>query len=292
MVLKLIVATRKSNLAQTQTDLVINMIKEKHNVECEKLLMETLGDKILDKTLDKIGGKGLFVKEIEMALLENKAHIAVHSMKDVPYDVPEMFEIAAIPEREDVRDVFVSRDETPFMELPRGAKVGTSSRRRAAQLILLRPDVEIVPIRGNVQTRIRKIQELNLQGTVLAAAGLKRLNMENLITNHFEASEMVPAIGQGALGLEIKKGSEVLDVIKNIEHRETRVCVEAERSFMRELKGDCHSTIGAYAILEKDLMYIVGVYEIGGKIVKKDIEGNVEAFKELGENLAKKIINA
>lgn len=290
--MKLIVATRKSNLAQTQTDLVINMIKEKHNVECEKLLMETLGDKILDKTLDKIGGKGLFVKEIEMALLENKANIAVHSMKDVPYDVPEMFEIAAIPEREDARDVFVSRDKTPFMELPKGARIGTSSRRRAAQLILLRPDVEIVPIRGNVQTRIRKIQELNLQGTVLAAAGLKRLNMENLITNYFEVSEMVPAIGQGALGLEIKKGSEVLDVIKNIEHRETRVCVEAERSFMRELKGDCHSTIGAYAILEKDLMYIVGVYEIGGKIVKKDIEGNVEAFKELGENLAKKIINA
>ncbi len=292
MVLKLIVATRKSNLAQTQTDLVINMIKEKYDVECEKLLMETLGDKILDKTLDKIGGKGLFVKEIEMALLENKANIAVHSMKDVPYDVPEMFEIAAIPEREDARDVFVSRDKTPFMELPKGARIGTSSRRRAAQLILLRPDVEIVPIRGNVQTRIRKIQELNLQGTVLAAAGLKRLNMENLITNYFEVSEMVPAIGQGALGLEIKKGSEVLDVIKNIEHRETRVCVEAERSFMRELKGDCHSTIGAYAILEKDLMYIVGVYEIGGKIVKKDIEGNVEAFKELGENLAKKIINA
>jgi hydroxymethylbilane synthase len=292
MFLKLIVATRKSNLAQTQTDLVINMIKEKYDVECEKLLMETLGDKILDKTLDKIGGKGLFVKEIEMALLENKANIAVHSMKDVPYDVPEMFEIAAIPEREDARDVFVSRDKTPFMELPKGARIGTSSRRRAAQLILLRPDVEIVPIRGNVQTRIRKIQELNLQGTVLAAAGLKRLNMENLITNYFEVSEMVPAIGQGALGLEIKKGSEVLDVIKNIEHRETRVCVEAERSFMRELKGDCHSTIGAYAILEKDLMYIVGVYEIGGKIVKKDIEGNVEAFKELGENLAKKIINA
>lgn len=292
MILKLIVATRKSNLAQTQTDLVINMIKEKHNVECEKLLMETLGDKILDKTLDKIGGKGLFVKEIEMALLEDKANIAVHSMKDVPYDVPEMFEIAVIPEREDVRDVFVSRDETPFMELPKGAKVGTSSRRRAAQLILLRPDVEIVPIRGNVQTRIRKIQELDLQGTVLAAAGLKRLNMENVITNYFQASEMVPAIGQGALGLEIKKGSEVLEVIKDIEHRETRLCVEAERSFMRELKGDCHSTIGAHAILEKDLMYIVGVYEIDGTIVKKDIEGNAEAFKELGKNLAKKIINA
>lgn len=290
--MKLIVATRKSSLAQTQTDLVINMIKEKHNVECEKLLMDTLGDKILDKTLDKIGGKGLFVKEIEMALLEDRAHIAVHSMKDVPYEIPPMFTMAAIPEREDVRDVFVSRDETPFMELPKRAKVGTSSRRRAAQLKLLRPDVEIVPIRGNVQTRIRKIEEMNLHGTILAAAGLKRLNMENVITNYFEAMDIVPAIGQGALGLETKVESEAIEIVKDIEHRKTRICVEAERSFMRELKGDCHSTIGAYAILEKDLMYVVGIYEIGGRIIKKDIEGNAEAFEELGKNLAKKIINA
>ncbi|KAJ50339.1 hydroxymethylbilane synthase [Clostridium tetanomorphum] len=290
--MNLIVATRKSCLAQTQTDLVINMIKEKHGIECEKLLMETLGDKILDKILDKIGGKGLFVKEIEMSLLENRADIAVHSMKDVPYEIPEMFEIAAIPTREDVRDVFVSRDKTPFMELPKGGKVGTSSRRRAAQLKLLRPDIEVVPIRGNVQTRIRKIEELNLNGTILAAAGLKRLNMEDVITNYFDPTEMVPAIGQGALGLEIKKESEVKKFIKDLDHIKTRLCVEAERSFMRELKGDCHSTIGAYAILEKDLMYIVGIYEIGGRIVKKDIEGKAEAFEELGKNLAKKIMNA
>ncbi|WP_315116163.1 hydroxymethylbilane synthase [uncultured Clostridium sp.] len=287
--MKLILATRKSILAQTQTDLIIDMIKEKNNVECEKLLIETLGDKILDKTLDKIGGKGLFIKEIEMALLEDKAHIAVHSMKDMPYEILEEFQIAAIPKREDVRDVFISADGTPFMDLPEGAKVGTSSRRRASQLKLLRPDVEIVPIRGNVQTRIRKIKELNLHGTVLASAGLNRLGMEDVITNYFEVTEMVPAIGQGALGVETKVGSEAYEYVKHIDHEESRICVEAERSFMKELKGDCHSTIGANAIIKGDMLYMVGIFEVNGKIVKKDIEGKKEDFINLGKNLAKKI---
>ncbi|MBU5485591.1 hydroxymethylbilane synthase [Clostridium sp. MSJ-11] len=287
--MKLILATRKSILAQTQTDLIIDMIKEKNNVECEKLLIETLGDKILDKTLDKIGGKGLFIKEIEMALLEDKAHIAVHSMKDMPYEILEEFQIAAIPKREDVRDVFISADGTPFMDLPEGAKVGTSSRRRASQLKLLRPDVEIVPIRGNVQTRIRKIKELNLHGTVLASAGLNRLGMEDVVTNYFEVTEMVPAIGQGALGVETKVGSEAYEYVKHIDHEESRICVEAERSFMRELKGDCHSTIGANAIIKGDMLYMVGIFEVNGKIVKKDIEGKKEDFINLGKNLAKKI---
>lgn len=290
--MKLLVATRKSILAQTQTDLVLDMIRKNHNIECEKLLMDTLGDQILDKTLDKIGGKGLFVKEIELSLLEDKAHAAVHSMKDVPYEVPPMFYIAAVPKREDVRDVFVSRDNTPFMELPKGAKVGTSSRRRAAQLQILRPDIEIVPIRGNVHTRLRKIEELNLGGTILAAAGLKRLGMENVITNYFEPEEMVPAIGQGALGIEIKKKSHVINYLKDLEDEQTRICVEAERSFMRELKGDCHSTIGAHAIMEKDYMHITGIFEVNNKIVKKDIEGKTENFEQLGKDLANKIINA
>ncbi|MEW9095185.1 MAG: hydroxymethylbilane synthase [Clostridiaceae bacterium] len=287
--MKLILATRKSILAQTQTDLIINMIKEKHNVECEKLLIETLGDKILDRTLDKIGGKGLFIKEIEMALLEDKAHIAVHSMKDMPYEILEEFQIAAVPKREDVRDAFISADGTPFMDLPKGAKVGTSSRRRASQLKLLRPDVDIVPIRGNVQTRIRKIKELNLHGTVLASAGLNRLGMEDVITNYFEVTEMVPAIGQGALGVETKVGSEAYEYVKHIDNEESRICVEAERSFMKELKGDCHSTIGANAIIKGDMLYMVGIFEVGGKIVKKDIEGKKEEFINLGKNLAKKI---
>lgn len=287
--MKLILATRKSILAQTQTDMVIEGIKNKHEVECEKLLIETLGDKILDRTLDKIGGKGLFIKEIEAALLEDKAHIAVHSMKDMPYELHEELKIAAVPEREDVRDVFISNDGTPFMELPKGAKVGTSSRRRASQLKLLREDIEIVPIRGNVQTRIRKIKELGLNGTVLAAAGLNRLDMKDVATHYFEINQMIPAIGQGALGVETRIGARSFDYVKHLDHTDTRICVEAERSFMKELKGDCQSTIGAHAKLYGDMIYMVGIYEIGGRIIKKDIEGKREEFINLGKNLAKKI---
>ncbi|MCR1971439.1 hydroxymethylbilane synthase [Clostridium cochlearium] len=290
--MKLIVATRRSILAQTQTDLVIREIEKNNEVKCEKLLIQTLGDKILDKTLDKIGGKGLFIKEIEKALLDGKAHMAVHSMKDVPYEVPSMFYIGAIPKREDVRDAFISRDGTKFMDLPSGAKIGTSSRRRASQLKLLRPDIEVVPIRGNVQTRLRKIEEMNLAGTILAVSGLKRLNMEDVITDYFSPEEMVPAIGQGALGIEIKKYDDVIDYIKDIDHEETRICVEGERSFMEALNGDCHSTIGAHAIVENDLMHITGIFEVNGRIVKKDIEGKKEEYKQLGKTLAYKIIKA
>lgn len=287
--MKLILATRKSILAQTQTNLIIDAIQKKHEVECEKLLIETLGDKILDRSLDKIGGKGLFIKEIEGALIDDRAHIAVHSMKDMPYEIHPELRIVAIPQREDVRDVFISADGTPFMELPKGAKVGTSSRRRASQLKLLREDIEIVPIRGNVQTRIRKIQELSLHGTVLAAAGLNRLDMGDIVTNYFEIKDMIPAVGQGALGVEIKIGAEAYNYVNHIDHMETRICVEAERSFMRELKGDCQSTIGAHATIHGDMLYMVGIFEVGGRIVKKDIEGKCEDFINLGKNLAKKI---
>lgn len=290
--MKLIVATRRSILAQTQTDLVIREIEKNNEVKCEKLLIQTLGDKILDKTLDKIGGKGLFIKEIEKALLDGKAHMAVHSMKDVPYEVPSMFYIGAIPKREDVRDAFISGDGTKFMDLPSGSKIGTSSRRRASQLKLLRPDIEVVPIRGNVQTRLRKIEEMNLAGTILAVSGLKRLNMEDVITDYFSPEEMVPAIGQGALGIEIKKYDDVIDYIKDIDHEETRICVEGERSFMEALNGDCHSTIGAHAIVENDLMHITGIFEVNGRIVKKDIEGKKEEYRQLGKTLADKIIKA
>lgn len=288
--MNIIVATRKSALAQTQTGLVINDIEKSHNVKCEKLLIETIGDKILDRSLDKIGGKGLFIKEIEVALLEDKAHIAVHSMKDMPYELPLDFIIGAVPEREDVRDVLVSRDNMKFKDLPKEAKIGTSSRRRASQLKLLRPDLEIVPIRGNVQTRIDKIEKLGLHGTILAAAGLKRLQMEHVIAEYFNPQDLVPAVGQGALGIEIKSGSTYIKYIENMDDKFTRICVEAERSFMRELKGDCHSTIGAYAEISGSDMNIVGIFEVNGKVVKKDIVGNVEDYINLGKKLAEKIM--
>ena len=183
------IGTRRSELAQVQANSIMTMIKEKFDIDSRKVLIETKGDKILNVTLDKIGGKGLFVKEIEYEMLEQKVDMAVHSMKDVPYDVPKEFEIVAIPVREDVRDAFVGFNNISFYDLGEGARIGTSSIRRGAQIKILRPDVKIVPIRGNVQTRIAKIKKENLDGIILAAAGLKRLGMEDIITNYFSVDE-------------------------------------------------------------------------------------------------------
>ena len=288
--MKINIGTRRSELAQVQANTVMAMIKERFNLDSEKLLIETKGDKILDVTLDKIGGKGLFVKEIEVAMLEQRADIAVHSMKDVPYDIPEEFEIVAIPVREDVRDAFVAFNNISFYDLPMGARIGTSSIRRGAQIKLLRPDVEIVPIRGNVQTRIMKIEKENLDGIMLAAAGLKRLNMESIITNYFEPTDMIPAVGQGALGIEMVKNHPQISIIRELDCYEARICVEAERSFMAILHGDCHACIGAYAYLEGETMHMLAVYEVDGKIIKKQLSGEKNNYIELGIALATKIL--
>lgn len=288
--MKINIGTRRSELAQVQANTIITMIKEKFNIDSEKVLIETKGDKILNVTLDKIGGKGLFVKEIEYAMLEQKADIAVHSMKDVPYDIPEEFEIVAIPVREDVRDAFVAFNNISFYDLPKGARIGTSSIRRGTQIKILRPDVEIVPIRGNVQTRIAKIEKENLDGIILAAAGLKRLGMENIITNYFDPMEIVPAIAQGALGIEMVKKHPQLSIIKELDCYDARICVDAERSFMATLNGDCHDCIGAYAYLDNDVMHMLGVYRVNGKIVKKQLSGDKNGYIKLGAALANKIL--
>lgn len=286
------IATRKSSLAQLQTEIVMGILEKNFNMKCQKVLIETTGDKRLDIALNKIGGKGLFLKEIELALLQNEADAAVHSMKDVPFDVPEDFEIAAVLEREDVRDAFVSLNNIHFEDLPVGARVGTSSNRRAAQVKLLRPDLDIVAIRGNIQTRIKKIKEQDLQGIVLAAAGIKRLKLEELVTEYFPIEKMVPAIGQGALGVEIKKQSQYKNFFTQLNDEDTRVCVEAERSFMRTLNGDCHSTIGAYARIEGNLINIIGVFMVDGRLIKKDITGSRENYMILGQKLAEDIVNS
>jgi len=288
--LKINIGTRRSELAQVQANTIIALIKEKFDIDGEKVLIETKGDKILNVTLDKIGGKGLFVKEIEVAMLDQKADMAVHSMKDVPYDVPEEFEIVAIPLREDVRDVFVAFNNISFYDLPKGARIGTSSIRRATQIKLIRPDVEIVPIRGNVQTRISKIEKENLDGIILAAAGLKRLGMEKIITNYFDVMEIVPAIAQGALGIEMVKNHPQISLIRKLDNYDARICVDAERSFMATLNGDCHDCIGAYAYLDNDLMHMLGVYRVSGKIVKKQLSGDKNSYIKLGELLAKNIL--
>lgn len=286
----LIIATRKSKLAQTQTEIVMKNLKDKFNIDSEKLLIVTEGDRKLDVSLDKIGGKGLFVKDIELALLDKRAAGAVHSMKDVPYELSDEFEIAAITEREDIRDVLISKDNIPFKELRKGAIIGTSSIRRACQLKLLRNDLEIVSIRGNVQTRLEKMKTQNLDGIILAAAGLKRLNEENLITEYFDPTEFLPAVAQGALGIECLKISEAKEYFKKLEDLNAKLTVEAERSFMKSLNGDCHSLIGAYSEIQGNDLYMIGIYDVAGRIVKKDILGNKDKHIELGRKLAQKIL--
>jgi hydroxymethylbilane synthase len=289
---KLRIATRKSRLAQIQADRVIERITAHSEIECKKVLITTKGDKILHVALNKIGGKGLFVKDIETAILEGRADAAVHSMKDVPYQIPEGFEIAAMLAREDVRDAFVSRGNRQFFDLPPGARIGTGSRRRLMQIQQLRPDIEVVPIRGNVQTRLAKIETEALDGIILAAAGLKRLGLESVVTEFFDPWSFVPAVGQGSLGLEILKESEYAEFFKELDEPVVRMCVGAERSFLQTLEGDCHTAVGAYARLEGTQMHIVGIFEISGQLVKDEITGDREDYLQLGQQLAQNILVA
>ena len=288
----LILATRKSALAQTQTETVMKLLKDKENIDSKKLLVVTEGDKRLDVSLNKIGGKGLFTKDIEIALLEKRAHAAVHSMKDVPYEMGEDFELIAMPEREDVRDVLVCSSGLKLDQLPNGAIIGTSSIRRAAQIKSIRNDLNIVPIRGNVGTRLEKMRNEGMDGIILAAAGLKRLGMEDIITEYLNPEIFVPAVSQGALGIECLKNGEYNKYFRELDNKDVRVTVEAERSFMRELNCGCHSLIGAYATLDGNDIYIIGTYEVNGTIVKKDILGKKEDNIELGRKLAQKILKA
>ncbi len=290
--MEFILATRKSALAQTQTETVMKLLKKVHNIESEKLLIVTEGDRRLDVTLDKIGGKGVFVKEIEIALLEERAHAAVHSMKDMPYEMPEGFEIIAMPEREDVRDALISINGESLMELRQGAIIGTSSIRRARQLKAIRNDLNIVPIRGNVGTRLEKMKNEGMDGIILAAAGLKRLGMEDIISEYLNPEIFVPAVSQGALGIEVLSNSEYKQYFRALDNREVRIQLDAERSFMKTLNGDCHSLIGAYAQIQGDDLYIIGTYEVNGKIVRKDIMGPKENNIQLGRTLAERILGA
>lgn len=290
--MELILATRKSNLAQAQTERVMELLKEKANIDGKKLLIVTEGDRRLDVTLDKIGGKGLFVKEIEIALLEGKAHGAVHSMKDVPYDLEDDFTLIAMPEREDVRDVLVSKDGISLKELKQGAIIGTSSIRRGQLLKEIRSDLNIVPIRGNVGTRLEKMKNEGMDGIILAAAGLHRLGMDNIISDYLDPTIFIPAVGQGALGIECLKDGQFNKYFKSLDNNDVRITVEAERSFMKELKGGCHSPIGAYARLQDDDIYIIGTFEVNGKIVRKDILGHKDNHIQLGKELARKILKS
>ena len=252
----LVIATRESRLALWQAEHVQALLRQR-GLSVELLGMTTKGDQILDRTLSKVGGKGLFVKELEVALEEGRAHIAVHSLKDVPMELPAGFALACVMEREDPRDAFVSPHYASLAQLPQGAVVGTSSLRRQVLLHALRPDLKIVPLRGNLDTRLRKLDEGQYDAIVLAAAGLKRLKMDERIRSIFEPEEMLPAAGQGALGIEIRSDREDLRMaLQSLVDMPTWLRVTAERAVSRGMGGSCSVPLAAYATLEGDTLFI------------------------------------
>ena len=247
---KLVVGTRSSQLALWQADFVIGELAKKYpELVVEKRLMTTKGDKILNAPLAKIGGKGLFTKELETAMLEGEIDIAVHSLKDMPVVVPEGLVITAITQRADPGDAFVSPKYESFQQLPAGAKVGTSSLRRKAQLLHARPDLQIEDLRGNVNTRLRKMEEENFDGIILACAGLKRLGFGDKIRQVLPRTMCLPAVGQGALAIECRKADkETRELLEFLNDRCTRLCTEAERGFLATVEGGCQVPVGVHAV--------------------------------------------
>jgi hydroxymethylbilane synthase len=263
---KMIIATRGSKLALWQANWVKEEIEKRHlDVVIELKKIKTTGDKILDVPLAKVGGKGLFVKEIEEAILRGEADLAVHSMKDVPVDLPAGLHLASICRREDPRDAFISQIQNSkfkiqnFKKLPHGARVGTSSLRRMSQLLNIRPDLRILQLRGNLDTRIRKLDEGQFDAIIVAAAGVKRLGMAKRITEILKTDVILPAIGQGAIGIECRVDDEYINaLISPLNHPETSVCVRAERAFLKKLEGGCQVPIAAHAKLEKQVLGVKG----------------------------------
>ncbi|WP_270943288.1 hydroxymethylbilane synthase [Romboutsia lituseburensis] len=293
--MKIVVGTRGSKLAVTQTNWVIDRLKEKNpSVEFEVKIIKTKGDIIQHVSLDKIGDKGLFVKEIEQQLLDGGIDMAVHSMKDMPSSLPEGLKFASIPKREDPRDVLILKEGYNSLEdLPKGATIGTGSKRRKYQLLNHRPDLNIVPIRGNVDTRIRKIVDENLDGVVLAASGILRVGLEEKISYYLPTDIVVPAPAQGALAIEIRKNEPKIDeVINSLKDEITEIQVAAERGFLDGVNGSCHIPMGAYCEVDGEKIKLTGLYgdEEGKVLVIKSMEGNVQSPRELGIELAKLIL--
>ncbi|WP_448212386.1 hydroxymethylbilane synthase [Colwellia sp. MEBiC06753] len=284
------IATRKSALALWQAEYVKAQLEHFHpDINVELVPMTTKGDIILDTPLAKVGGKGLFVKELEVAMLENRADIAVHSMKDVPVEFPEGLGLEVICPREDPRDAFVSNNFDNLDALPQGAIVGTSSLRRQCQLKSQRPDLDIRDLRGNVNTRLAKLDNGEYDAIILAAAGLIRLEMPERIKAYIEPEQMLPANGQGAVGIECRTDDDTIkQLLAPLECAETRVRVLAERAMNKALQGGCQVPIGSYAILDGDQLYLRGLVGAvdGSEIIESDITGSTTDYQQLGEKLA------
>ncbi|MCB1923178.1 MAG: hydroxymethylbilane synthase [Gammaproteobacteria bacterium] len=288
------IATRKSPLAMWQAEHVAAALRQAHpGLAVEILGMTTQGDKILDTPLAKIGGKGLFVKELEQGMLNGEADIAVHSMKDVPVELPEGLHLAVILEREDPRDAFVSNHHASLVSLPEGARVGTSSLRRQCQLADRRPDLEIVPLRGNVNTRLRKLDDGEYDAIILAAAGLLRLGFAERIRSFIDTDDSLPAIGQGAIGIECRSDDARINaLLAPLHHADTAACVRAERAMNHRLEGGCQVPIGGHATLADGELFLRGLVGTvdGSEIVRAEIRGPQAQAEQLGKSLAEELL--
>jgi len=289
------IGTRASKLALWQANWVKSTLNENDPAQkIELVSIKTKGDKILDVPLAKVGGKGLFVKEIEEALLDHRIDIAVHSMKDMPAKIPEGLCIGAIPQREVATDVLISRAGRRFGELRRGAVIGTSSLRRASQLRHARPDIEIVPLRGNLDTRLKKLQTENLDAIVLAAAGVKRLELEHRITEYLDSEILLPAVGQGALCIEIRQNDAIIGpLVKPLDDAPTRAVVLGERAFLNRLGGSCQVPIAGHGEIKDNTFHLTGLVADlhGSPIYKSVLSGAVDASESIGISLAETLLS-
>ena len=285
------IGTRGSKLALRQAAWVRERIAERHpDLQIEVVRIKTTGDRITDVPLATVGGKGLFVKEIEEAILGGEIDLAVHSMKDVPTELPAGLHLGAITEREDPRDVLVSRDGRRLGEFPAGARMGTSSLRRGAQLLGINPLWEIVPLRGNLDTRIRKLKAEGLDAVILAAAGVRRMGLEDRVTEYLAPDVMLPAVGQGALGIECRQEGAVNKLIAFLNHPESAMAVAGERAFLCRLEGGCQVPIAAYGEIRAGELYLEGMvaHLDGSRFFRAEAQGLDP--KAVGERLAEDLL--
>lgn len=296
---RLVLATRKSALALAQARAWVAELKRVVAVEVEELHVTTTGDRIVDRALSEVGGKGLFIKEIEEALLDGRADIAVHSLKDVPAELAPSLMLACIPRREDARDVLITRTGCSFAELPSGSKVGTSSLRRIVQLQRARPDLQFLPLRGNVDTRLKRCQEGVVDAIVLAHAGLRRLGMAEHVTQVLETDLLLPAVGQGALAIECRaQDQDVRDLLLPLQDQETAIQVAAERGVMLAVEGNCQVPVAAHAVHLPEGLWLRGLLadSDGGNLRQEQWRGswpsNEQQAFELGRELGSKLRRA
>jgi hydroxymethylbilane synthase len=288
----MVIGSRGSPLALWQTEWVRRRVEAAGN-EVHTRIIKTTGDRLADAPLTQSGSKGLFIKEIEEALLDRKIDLAVHSLKDLPIELPEGLSIAAIPQREDARDAFVARDGMPWESLPAGIRVGTSSLRRQAQLLAIRPDLEVVALRGNIDTRIRKLDRGDCEGLVLALAGLRRLGFESRVMKIFSPEEICPAVGQGALAIEIRAAdAKTLEAVASLDHPPTQDATRAERAMLRELGGGCQLPVAAHAWREAESLHIIAVVASpdGSRVFRAAATGAKEQSETLGKHIAEDLL--